>query len=174
MLVNATTLSLHGNKSGEIVKEHVRLEFLAVGETPIPVDIELLYQYNAPMSPAVLTQFDHRGWALRGVSRGWIGVLMPTGDAHDATFPFYLAYNSTRPRPTWGLITRRAWLVSLILDYLTTQRSDLIDPHHISMFGHSRNGKQTLIAAAFDTRLTSVVGSSPGFPIATPARFAGK
>ena len=37
---------------------------------------------------------------------------------------------------------------------------------------HSRNGKQTLIAAAYDDRLLSVAGSSPGFPIATPARFA--
>ena len=33
-------------------------------------------------------------------------------------------------------------------------------------------GKQTLIAAAYDDRLLSVAGSSPGFPIATPARFA--
>ena len=38
--------------------------------------------------------------------------------------------------------------------------------------GHSRNGKQSLIAAAFDERFAAVVGSSPGAPIASPALFS--
>jgi hypothetical protein len=37
--------------------------------------------------------------------------------------------------------------------------------------GHSRNGKQSLIFAAYDTRVSAVVGSSPGAPIASPYRF---
>ena len=42
----------------------------------------------------------------------------------------------------------------------------------MSITGHSRNGKQSLIAAAFDDRITSVVGSSPGTPVAAPVRFS--
>ena len=38
--------------------------------------------------------------------------------------------------------------------------------------GHSRNGKQSLVAAAFDDRIAAVVGSSPGSPIASPFRFS--
>jgi hypothetical protein len=135
------------------------------------------FQVSRPASaaaprPALLTQFDHRDWALRGVSRGFVAVCMPTGDTHDDTWPLYYAFNATVPRPTWGLIARRAYLVSLILDYVTAERTALIDTGRISMLGHSRNGKQTLIAAAYDERIHSAAGSSPGFPIATPARFA--
>ena len=39
-----------------------------------------------PGAPALLTQYDHRDWALRGVSRGFVGVVMPTGDTVDATW----------------------------------------------------------------------------------------
>ena len=96
-------------------------------------------------------------------------------------------------------IYRRAWLGSRALDYMLT-RSDvnpsIVRPHRlnweqgsclrcshnlhlhspvcqqVSITGHSRNGKQSLIAAAFDERITAVVGSSPGMPIASPIRFS--
>ena len=42
--------------------------------------------------------------------------------------------------------------------------------HHCP--GHSRNGKQSLVAAALDERITAVVGSSPGSPVASPFRFS--
>jgi hypothetical protein len=174
------TTSKTGGGSG-VVSELVTLQFEGIEGA---VNLELLYSAQqqrrddvaaasaAPPRPALLTQFDHRDWALRGISRGFVAVCMPTGDTHDDTWPFYYHFNTTTPRPTWGLIARRAYLVSLILDYLTTARAALIDAGRISMFGHSRNGKQTLIAAAYDERIHSAAGSSPGFPIATPARFA--
>lgn len=40
-----------------------------------------------------------------------------------------------------------------------------IDPARVCITGHSRNGKQSLITAAFDERFTAVVGSSPGTPV---------
>lgn len=36
----------------------------------------------------------------------------------------------------------------------------------------SRNGKQSLIFAAFDERVAAVVGSSPGAPISSPYHFS--
>ena len=42
----------------------------------------------------------------------------------------------------------------------------------MAIAGHSRNGKQSLIAAAFDDRITAVVGSSPGAPISAPWAFS--
>lgn len=42
----------------------------------------------------------------------------------------------------------------------------------MAITGHSRNGKQSIIAAAFDERITAVVGSSPGTPISAPIRFS--
>ena len=47
-----------------------------------------------------------------------------------------------------------------------------VDGGRIAITGHSRNGKQSIVAAAFDERITAVVGSSPGTPIAAPVRFS--
>lgn len=47
----------------------------------------------------------------------------------------------------------------------------IVRPDQIAITGHSRNGKQSLLAAAFDTRFAAVVGSGPGAPIASPYRF---
>lgn len=47
-----------------------------------------------------------------------------------------------------------------------------IDAARIAITGHSRNGKQSLIAAAFDERISVVVGSSPGTPVSAPVRFS--
>lgn len=47
-----------------------------------------------------------------------------------------------------------------------------MDSRRISITGHSRNGKQSLVAAAFDDRIAAVVGSSPGTPVAAPVRFS--
>ena len=171
---NVTTKT--GGAGGSLVSEQISLRFNSeFGSIDGEVKIELLYteqQAAAAPRPALLTQFDHRDWAQRGASRDFVGVIMPTGDTHDDTWPLFYHYNQTVPRPTWGLIARRAWLVSLIIDFITAKRTELIDPGRLHMFGHSRNGKQTLIAAAYDERILSVAGSSPGFPIATPARFA--
>ena len=52
------------------------------------------------------------------------------------------------------------------------QQLPAIDAGRIAITGHSRNGKQSLIAAAFDERISVVVGSSPGTPVSAPVRFS--
>ena len=70
---------------GGVAIERVGLKFAGVAGT---VEIELLYRTGRAAAPAaaVLTQFDHRDWALRGLSRGFVGVVMPTGDTVDGTW----------------------------------------------------------------------------------------
>lgn len=133
--------------------------------------------------PVFLTQWNHRLWAVKAASRGYVACRYPGGDTGDSTGVFQAAY----PNATWMKIYRRAWLGSRALDYMLT-RSDvnpsIVRPHRlnweqgsclrcshnlhlhspvcqqVSITGHSRNGKQSLIAAAFDERITAVVGSS--------------
>ena len=69
-----------------------------------------------------------------------------------------------------ALIVARAFVASTVLDYLLSPRlaADLgpavppLAPGQVAISGHSRNGKQSLLAAAFDARISAVVGSSPG------------
>lgn len=119
------------------------------------------------------------------------------GDPHctegDPTEPLTRMF----PNATFQLIARRSYLTSLCIDFLLAacpasssppppppppkqpHRSSVseasscaVDAKSISMTGHSRNGKQTLIAAALDERITAVMDSSSGVPAMSTYRFS--
>ena len=123
---------------------------------------------SAGLLPVLLTQWNDRDWALAAVARGYVACIYPGSDTRDATEGFAEMY----PEASWMLIMRRAWLASRVLDFLLSEYGPGVDPERTSITGHSRNGKQSLIAAAFDERFAAVVGSSPGAPIASPALFS--
>jgi hypothetical protein len=66
----------------------------------------------------------------------------------------------------WGRIARRAWVASRVLDYLLTLPE--ANKQQVAITGHSRNGKQSMIAAAMDERITAVVSSELRGRAATP------
>jgi hypothetical protein len=116
--------------------------------------------------PIFLTQWTHRQWALLGLNRGYLSVVYPGADqGTDAAPSFQRAF----PKATMALILARAFVASRTLDYIITLPD--VNQEQVAITGHSRNGKQSLIAAAFDPRITAVVGSSPGAPISSPYRF---
>ena len=152
---------------GEITREYITLEY-ATPRTPTQVTVEFLYPPTCTSSrpcPLFMTQTNHRRWALVGLTRGYATVVYPGADSNDQTDPFRLAY----PNATWGLIRRRAWLASRVLDYFV--KVDVVNASQVAVTGHSRNGKQSMIAAAFDNRFTAVISSSSGVPAMSPYRF---
>jgi len=114
------------------------------------------------------------------ISHGYAYVTFNTSDcAEDTTARFKdgsFAFRHSRfpaayPEYDWGVLRAWAWGVSRIVDYLVTDPA--IDKTKIAITGVSRNGKASLIAGAFDERITLVapVASSGG---GTPAfRFSG-
>jgi len=118
--------------------------------------------------PVFMTQTTHRRWALVAFSRGYIGVVYPGADNDDQTDVFQKAY----PLATWGTISRRAWLGMRALDYILTLPQT--DKTSVGITGHSRNGKQSVIATALDERITAVVSSSAGVPASSAYRFSGR
>jgi hypothetical protein len=98
-------------------------------------------------------------------------VLYPGADTRDASPAFRAAYAGASMKE----ILARAFVASRTLDALldgpAVAAVPPIDRTRIAMTGHSRNGKQSLIAAAFDERISAIVGSSPGVPV-TPVRFS--
>jgi cephalosporin-C deacetylase-like acetyl esterase len=129
------------------------------------IEIETFTPEGGGPFPVFLTQSTHRAWAMVGASRGYVGCVYPAADGTDQSSIFVDAY----PDRDWMAIPRRAWLAGRVLDYLFTL--DEVDQDKVCITGHSRNGKQALIAAAIDERIGAVVASSAGDPCAAPYRF---
>ncbi|MDZ7373369.1 MAG: alpha/beta fold hydrolase [candidate division KSB1 bacterium] len=130
--------------------------------------LELLIPEGKGPFPVFLTQNDHRGWALIAVRRGYLACLYAGCDSRDDTDTFLPEY----PDEDWSRLTRRAWAASRCLDYLETVPE--ADTARIAITGHSRNGKQALIAAALDERIDLVISSSSGAGGAATARYVSE
>lgn len=59
-----------------------------------------------------------------------------------------------------GAIAVWAWLYSQAFDALLTDRR--VDPNRVAIWGHSRNGKAVLLAAAMDPRFNAVIAHQSG------------
>ena len=151
-----------------IVRTYIVLTYSTSNKAQVIIEVLSPVQCTtASPCPLFMTQTNHRKWASIGVSRGYVSCIYPGADADDQTDPFRLAY----PEATWGLIARRAWLASRVLDYFFSADEIHIIRDQVAITGHSRNGKQSMIAAAFDERFTAVISSSSGAPAMSPYRF---
>ena len=115
--------------------------------------------------PVFLTQEELRDWAHVAVRRGYLACVYATADGRDDTDTFVAAY----PDHDWGRLTRRAWATSRAIDYLATLAE--ADTQRVALSGHSRYGKQSMIAAAMDERIKAVVSSSSGAGGVLSARY---
>jgi cephalosporin-C deacetylase-like acetyl esterase len=147
-------------------RREVRLVFDTINRASFEVEV-WIPDGDGPF-PVFFTQSNHRRWGLSALSRGYLICVYPGADANDQTLPFAEAY----PECDWGLIPRRAWLASRALDYVLTLKQ--ADGSKVGIAGHSRNGKQALIATAFDERFQAVISSSSGSAGACPYRFVSE
>jgi dienelactone hydrolase len=155
-----TTEGEHGRR------ERVALTFDAPTDPQFEVDVRIP-PGDGPF-PLFMMAGPYDWWHEVALERGYAVCIYPGADGNDETDVFADAYAGA----TWSLLLRRAWLGSRALDYMLT-RSDVIRDQ-ICTTGHSRNGKQALIAAAFDNRIRAVASSSSGSPGAAPYRFTSR
>ncbi len=127
---------------------------------------ELLIPEDPSPRPVYMTQWNHRDWAQLAVRRGYIGCVYAGGDSKDDTEDYQALY----PDYDFTRLMRRAWGASRIVDYLLTRPE--VNADQIAITGHSRNGKQSLWAAAFDDRIGAVVSSSCGTGGIMPWRYS--
>lgn len=113
-----------------------------------------------------MTQWSQRGWAQIAVRRGYIGCIYAGADLKDDT----KNYSELYPGYDFATLMKRAWGASRVVDYLYTLPQ--VDTARIAITGHSRNGKQSLMAAAFDSRIKAVVSSSGGTGAESSFRFS--
>ena len=145
----------------------VRMVDLRFGpEQKARLTVELMIPEGEGPFPVFLTQWNHREWAQVAVRRGYIGCVYAGADSKDDT-EYYSElwageYDFTR-------LMRRAYGASRAIDYLYTLKE--VDREKIGITGHSRNGKLSLIAAAFDERITACIPSSGGTGAEVPWRY---
>ncbi len=150
---------------GEVLLQLVELAFGP--EHQATLTVELMIPPGKGPFPVFLTQWNHREWAQVAVRRGYIGCIYAGADAKDDTEKYSEIwagqYDFTR-------LMRRAWGASRAIDYLFTL--DAVDKEKIALTGHSRNGKTSLMAAAFDDRIAACIPSSGGSGAEVPWRYA--
>ena len=135
-------------------------------ENKARMTIELMIPEGKGSFPVYMTQWSQRNWAVLAVRRGYIGCVYAAADTKDDT----QAYQSIYPDYDFSQLMRRAWGASRAVDYLLTRKE--VNKTQIAITGHSRNGKQSLWAAAFDERISAVISASCGTGGITPWRYS--
>ncbi|WP_255501649.1 alpha/beta fold hydrolase [Olivibacter sp. SDN3] len=150
------------------VEEGTRIQTIELHFGPqnrAKMTIELIIPTSKKPAPVFLTQWNHRDWAQLAVKRGYIACVYAAADIKDDTDP----YQSLYPDYDFSSLMRRAWGASRVVDYLLKREE--VNDEQIAITGHSRNGKQSLWAAAFDERIAAVVSSSSSTGGDAPWRY---
>jgi hypothetical protein len=95
-------------------------------------------------------------------------VLPDKADLNDGVLPYFRSTKEADPL-AWRAIAAWAWGLHRAVDYLL-MRGDVIDGKRIVCFGHSRNGKAALVAAAFDERIALAIPHQAGCGGTAPSR----
>jgi hypothetical protein len=110
-----------------------------------------------------LEQSIRRGYA---VATYYCGDVEP--DVTNATGGVRESIHRAAASDDWGTIAAWAWGMQRAVDYLVTDTD--VDQHHIALVGHSRFGKATILAGAFDERVALVVPLQAGCGGTAPSR----
>ncbi len=154
---NLRAVVTDSRQEGGVTVRDVRLEFgpdhkgilhlqlvIPPGKGPFPV-----FLTNHPRT---------RPWIVPAVRRGYIGCIYFAADprygAPDDSEKFTEIYREYE----FPAMARWAWSGMRAVDYLVSLPE--VDRARIGISGHSRNGKQALIAAAMDERIAAAVPSS--------------
>ncbi len=135
---------------------------------PVPVMMELMFQLpprpaNAPPPPAQ----PGTPWQQQVLAKGWgYATLVPTSVQADngagltAGVIGLVNKGQSRKVDDWGALRAWAWGVSRALDYFETDKA--VNARMVGLEGHSRYGKATLVAMAYEPRLAVAFVSSSG------------
>jgi hypothetical protein len=142
---------------------------------PVPVVMQFTYDpkviaaLRARMAAAGPPPLPFPGptWQEQVLAKGWgYATLIPTTVQADngagLTSGIIGLVNKGQPRKPddWGALRAWAWGASRALDYFETDKA--VDAKKVGLEGHSRYGKATLVAMAYDQRFAIAYVSSSG------------
>jgi len=184
-LIEAEVLDEQKKEDGS-TRRRVKLTF----DTPTRISFEIclwIPKGEGPF-PVVLTvpvewQVDFNClWPQAALKRGYLVCLYPgvsftcrPAKGYESYKSALTAFRRDYPKATMADLPGNAWVAGRALDYLLDPRYACpVEKGQICIIGHSRYGKQSLIAAALDERITAVVARSPGSPGSCPYRFTSR
>jgi hypothetical protein len=139
----------------------------------VPVIMELSFgprppaRPGAPPAPPPPPPPTGPTWQQQALARGWgYATIVPTSIQADngagLTQGIIGLVNKGKPRQLddWGALRAWAWGASRALDYFETDKA--VDAKRVGIEGHSRYGKATLVAMAYDARFAIAFVSSSG------------
>jgi hypothetical protein len=136
---------------------------------PVPVVMEFGFTGPRPARPGAPANPPSPGPTAREqvLAKGWgFAVLAPTSIQADngagLTKGIIGLVNKGQPRKVddWGALRAWAWGASRAIDYFETDKA--VNAKMIGLEGHSRYGKATLLAMAYEPRLAVAFVSSSG------------
>lgn len=165
---NLVAKILSETKTGAVTVRTVELRFGPDHRAKMTARLFIPPAKTGPL-PVFMTQWSHRLWALLAVRRGYIGCIYAGSDDKDDSEQYADIWY---PKYDFSRLLRRAWGAMRVVDYLCTLGE--VDKKKIAITGHSRNGKQSLLAAAFDDRIAAVISSSGGTGAEDPWRYTSE
>lgn len=155
-------------KEGEVTVREVRLEFGPGHRATLRV--QLMVPPGKGPFPVFLTNHPRtRPWVATAVRRGYIAAIYHATDPRYGIGDDSDGFIEVYPEYDFSCLARWAWAAMRAVDYLHTLPE--VDRSAIGITGHSRNGKQALIAAAFDERIGAVIPSSGNTGECDPWRY---
>ena len=155
-------------REGEVTVRDVRLEFGPDHKASLRVEV-MIPPGKGPF-PVFLTNHPRtRPWVATAVRRGYIGCIYFAADPIYGNADDSDRFLEVYPEYDFSCLARWAWAGMRAVDYLYTMPE--VDKAKIGIAGHSRNGKQALLAAAFDERIGAVIPSSGNTGECDPWRY---
>jgi hypothetical protein len=141
----------------------------ATGPVPVIMEIGWSREFMAMLAKRMPQFVPPPGptWQQQVLAKGWgYAEYIPTSVQADngagLTAGIIGLVNKGQPRSVddWGTLLAWSWGVSRSLDYLETDKA--VDAKQVGLEGHSRYGKTTLVAMAYDPRIAIGYVSSSG------------
>jgi len=165
------------NSSYPLIKVDIQLTLSTPANATGPVPVMMEFELSPEFVSAMQKRFTDAEWAAfvgtaptwqqQVLAKGWgYASLIPTtvqaDNGEGLTQGIIGLVNKGQPRKLddWGALRAWAWGASRALDYFETDKS--VDARQVGLEGHSRYGKATLVAMAYDPRLAIAYVSSSG------------
>jgi len=165
---NLRSVMMGTEKDGKLAIRNLRLEFGPDHRGTLRV--QLIIPPGKGPFPVFLTNHPRTWpWVATAVRRGYIGCIYFAGDPIFGPADDSDNFIDVYPDYDFSCLARWAWAGMRAVDYLHTLPE--VDKQKIALAGHSRNGKQALLAAAFDERIAAVIASSGNTGECDPWRY---
>jgi len=167
-VVTKQLAGLVDNSSYPLITVNIQLTLTTPANATGPVPVIMEFGFVGPRpGPPINQSSAGPSWQQQVLAKGWgYAVILPYSVQADngagLTQGIIGLVNKGQPRKLddWGALRAWAWGASRALDYFETDKT--VDARRVGLEGHSRFGKATLVAMAYDQRFAIAFVSSSG------------